>query len=143
MSIKLNTNNVDITIYDKINLNHATGSKVIPLKSTSNSTINKLLIDIIGDSLNLNESEKLTYDILLKYLAINNNLTGSIPINYITCWLAKDTNRNAITYRRAIDNLIIKGVIKYNDNKKDVSVNNEYNINVINTTAKYIVIQVI
>ena len=138
MSIKLDTREHNVVVYDKVNYEHANGNNVVPLISSIRGDFKQCLFDIISNSLNLKESEKLLYKVITNY-----DITQSIVnINYVIKWIAKDTNMSSITYRRAAETLIIKGIIKYNEDRDFISIIPHYNINSIADNAKYIVIKI-
>lgn len=134
MSIKLNLNNTDITVYDKATLNHASADKVIPLIINGNNSLTLNLFDLITNSLNLTPGAREIYSVLLEFNRIN------IKSLITKCILIY--SKSNITYKRAIDDLIINGVIKRDSRNNIIQLNDEFNISVVNTTAKYIVIEV-
>lgn len=146
MSIKINTKPTDITIYDKVNLNHALSKDVVPLLTTIREDFKTTLVNIISNSLYLIDSEKELYIALLynDYRHYGNNLTKERIVDlYVTVnTLSLVNNKSNITYRRAADTLIKLGVIKYSGGRRMCIINTQYNTNVVNEVAKYIVIEV-
>lgn len=146
MSIKLNTTDTDITVYDKVNLNHATGKDVVPLITSIRGDFKELLINMFGHSLNLIDSEITLYKVIVRLLGeVDKHDTiiyKSLNINSIIKAVAKDTNMSSITYRRAAEKLIIKGVIKYINKDDQIVLVDHFNVNTIYNNAKYMVIEV-
>lgn len=146
MGLKLNKDNSRITVYDEDKYIVARGDELIPIEGVIYGNVRTTIINIISTSLKLKDSDKELYTTILDYLnSINDNiqlLTDTVSINYILERAATINNKNIITYKRAIDNLIKVGIIRYNDGRRAITINDRYNINTVTEVAKYIVIEV-
>lgn len=142
MNIKLNTKTTDVTVYDKVNLIHANKDEVINLTTNINKDIKSNLVDIISNSLNLTESERELYECILVYIKYNKEVTDKIDLYNITITCSKVKGKSLVTYKRAVESLIVKGVIKYGSCYRDAVIIDEYNISKVADNIKYIVIEV-
>jgi len=138
MSIKVYNQKSNITVYDNVNIKHATKEEVLHLTIDNNKDYLRTIIKIIADSLYLNDSERELYYILSRDTVDCSPVNKDKVIN--TTLYA--FNKTAVTYHRAIKNLIIKGVIRYHNNYNDISLTNTFNVNTITKGIKYIVIDV-
>lgn len=141
MSIKLNTKQSNITVYDEVGYKHATGKEVVPLITNIRGDFKIVLINIIADSLNLTNSERELYTILINHKGEFEKYTA-FKIQGVTEVASKSYRKSNISYRRAIDVLIRLGVIRYGIIPNTIVLNSEYDIRDIEDIAKYIVIEV-
>lgn len=145
MSIKLNTNNSNITVYDDARLKHANSKEIVSLMSFTGGNLKLKIANLISDSLNLIDSERELYIAITSYLDhVNSNLqsnSDTVDLYYINNRCVEMNGKSYITYRRASEVLVRKGIIKYTDSYRAVTINPEYNIGVLTNTAKYIVIE--
>jgi len=140
MSIKLNTKQVDITLYDVNNYTHATNNDIVPLVTNVEGDFKNNIINIISNSLGLTDSEIELYTALLKdSVYIDGYYITTISI--VTAALSIIKGKSVITYRRGIDTLIRLGVIRYINKYTTVTVNPEYDVRSIVANAKFIVIE--
>jgi len=145
MSIKLNTKETDITVYDKINLNHASGKQIIPLTTIIRGTIKSNLINLISVSLNLNDSERELYRGIIEHIDHEynkgNDVSDCLDLYFITHTVAVFTDKNIVTYKRAVDTLVRLGVITVPHYRK-AKIVDCYNCIPIDNAAKYFLIEV-
>lgn len=142
MNIKLNIKETDITVYDKVNLAYANKDEIVSLIGKVRGDFKTNLIDIFSYSLNLNNSEKELYIIIIDILGNDNTINGIVSIDRAIKACMQVYHKSYITYRRAIDVLIKLYVIRYNNNYTSIVIDESYDVNTITDIAKYIVIEV-
>jgi len=142
MSIKLNTKETNITVYDEANLDHATGKEIIPLLTFIKGDFKTQLISIIAKSLNMSDTEEELY----KGICTIYNYRQGISIKELIGIVSMYTFKSVVTYKRAIETLINKGVIvrdlRKGCNNDIINVNHQYHVNGVYDTAKYIVVKI-
>lgn len=146
MSIKVNTKPNNITVYDEVNYKHARDNEVISLVSNIKGDYRDTILDVISDSIGLNDSERELYKAITAYLKSINNSgfpnDNVVDLYYITLRCSEINNKSIITYRRAVDVLIKKGVIKYYQGYRAAMFNKEFDVVNIDSNVKYIVIEI-
>lgn len=144
MKIELDNRPSETKVIDSKLLEYAKPSEVVRLKSKVTNANYNTVANIIAASLNLKASESAVYNIMMLILKgkIGNQDTISIDelINVCSFYLDKDK----ITYRRAINGLASKGVIKYTKDNKAVTVVSVYNASKVDyNQVKTIVINLV
>ncbi len=145
MSIKLNIKDNDIVVYDNVNLKHATNNEVVFLTSSIKGDLRDTIIDIISDSIGLNDSERELYKCMTAYINVVHTTHPNddvVDLSYIIGVCANVNNKSITTYRRAVDTLVKCGVIKYYQGYIGIMFNKEYDVNNAVRAAKYIVIEI-
>lgn len=137
MAIKI-LKDTDITLYDKANVRHATQKDILSLTITANKDFVKTICHLIADSLYLNDSERDLYYMINISPLVDNKISIDILISATIYRFHKIE----VTYKRAINTLIKKGVVKYNDNRTTISIIDEYNIGKVNSNIQYAVIEI-
>lgn len=137
MTLKLNTNDTDITVYDKSTIKHATGKEIVPFLSTVKGDFKEQLINIISRMNNLSTN---CIDIY-RYIIYNYKTDNNISIKELINKVVNASGRSAITYKRSIDTLVLKGVVKRDSVNGFIKLRKEFDINAITECAKYFVIE--
>lgn len=134
MEIKIDTRKTNSNYYDK-ELNHvAKDYNIIKLTNNDGSCPFNIVIDIIANSLKLNEQERNVLYLLnyYNYVHESNELLNIYKANF---------NRSRTTFNRAINTLERKRVIKV-DGRGAITVCEPFRININKTGAsKFIVIE--
>lgn len=138
MVITPNDKETETVVYDKANLIYALPRDIVPLVIKPYNTIKAHVIKIIANSINMSDSEKDIYDLLVTYY----NTIEGVGIKDIISNACKFNNKSNMTYKRAIEGLIHKRVIRRNYKLGLIYLNNNYYIKDVNEDAKYIVIEV-
>lgn len=146
MSIKVNTNTTKVTVYDEIGYKHASTDDVVTLVTKDKDDLIGSIINIIADSISLNDSERELYKCMTAYLRnvkVDSFKDDLLDVNYIIESCASINNKSCITYKRALEVLIKLGVVKYYQGYSAVMFNPQYDVVSINNKARYVVIEVI
>lgn len=138
MSLKLNTNSTDITVYDKASLGHATGSKIVPLHMAIRGNLRVQLINMFSAVLKLSDAERNLYYCLIDNMNAEYNVSvNDIRKKYISSYMCSH-----VTFNRSIHKLHISGVVQYVECNTRIAVTPAYNVNLYDEYAKYVVIEV-
>lgn len=135
MSIVKDLRETNIKCYDKDNLIFIDTDNILKLNGNSKD----LLLDVIGNSLNVSDNAKAMYKVISHSLPRK----GMLDVNDVITATNKELNKTNITSIRALKELVINGVVRYCDtDKKYITLTIPYNItDYLNKDIKYIIIE--
>ena len=139
MRVNVNTGKTAITVYDEENYDNANKDEIIPLITTVKGDFKNHVLEILANSANMGVSTKELYKFII------NEYPGggaNIGIKDLVDRASIANNKNPVTYRRCIDSLVFKGVLRRDSRNYTVNVKPEYDVSFINDIARYVVIKI-
>lgn len=144
MKIELDTRPSETKVIDSKLLEYSKPSEVIRLKTKVDRGNIDVASIIIADCLNLKVSEKELYHAMINILNGKVGNQDNVNINIVIAKCITLYDKDRVTYTRAINSLVTKGVIKYSKDKTSIIINREYNTSTINySQVKSIVINLV